>query len=372
MIRLDPNLQTSQERLALVQQIIDTTPADKLSSNYLDILSTYLTYPTNKKERLQNYITTQNRKQYINKRDISFEGLVSKFENGEDGIYGLIANDKNIIFMPKNDITPEEVAAIPPLQELDQEIEKVIAILEAAPAGSQKKHLLLKQLIEMRKDRYAIRAAYKKPITMMNVTKSMHSIELFQQIDMPSIDAIPAAASNSICSFMRPADVSAFLRNYSTIKEDAYGRFESDSYYACMDLEHLVDAALAEKHPVLYQVVILKIDGLTNEQIKAELKQQFDIDRTVEYLSSLWRNKIPKLIAEQAQKEYIYWYYTNEVYGKWKRCSRCHEVKPAHTLFFSKNGTSKDGWYSICKECRNAGGAESKIKPRSRAVTVQQ
>ena len=40
-------------------------------------------------------------------------------------------------------------------------------------------------------------------------------------------------------------------------------------------------------------------------------------------------------------------------YGKWKRCSRCGEIKLAHKLFFSTNKGSKDGWYSICKECRN-------------------
>lgn len=41
----------------------------------------------------------------INKRETSFEGLISKFENGEDGIYNLITEDKNIIFTPKISIT---------------------------------------------------------------------------------------------------------------------------------------------------------------------------------------------------------------------------------------------------------------------------
>ena len=73
---------------------------------------------------------------------------------------------------------------------------------------------------------------------------------------------------------------------------------------------------------------------------------------TVEYISSLWRNKIPKLISEKAQEEYLVWYYTTQEYGKWKRCSRCGQVKLAHNRFFSKNKTSKDGFYSICKEAR--------------------
>ncbi len=52
--------------------------------------------------------------------------------------------------------------------------------------------------------------------------------------------------------------------------------------------------------------------------------------------------------------KYLLWYYTFVEYGKWKRCSRCGQIKLAHNRFFSKNKTSKDGWYSICKCCRNA------------------
>ena len=77
------------------------------------------------------------------------------------------------------------------------------------------------------------------------------------------------------------------------------------------------------------------------------------IKHSVEYISSLWRNKIPKLIAEQAQKDWLEWYYTNKKKGYWKKCSRCGQIKLGHNKFFSKNKTSKDGWYSICKDCRN-------------------
>jgi len=37
----------------------------------------------------------------INRRETSFEGLVSKFETGEDGIYNMIINDKNVLLTPK-------------------------------------------------------------------------------------------------------------------------------------------------------------------------------------------------------------------------------------------------------------------------------
>jgi hypothetical protein len=58
-------------------------------------------------------------------------------------------------------------------------------------------------------------------------------------------------------------------------------------------------------------------------------------------------------LADQAKKDYLNWYFTIKEKGKWKKCSRCQEIKLAHNEFFSKNNSSKDGFYSICKCCRN-------------------
>ena len=81
---------------------------------------------------------------------------------------------------------------------------------------------------------------------------------------------------------------------------------------------------------------------------------EFGIKHSLEYISSLWRKKIPKLIASQAEDEYLYWYYLNIEKGKYKKCSRCGQIKLAHNKYFSKNKTSRDGYYSICKKCRNS------------------
>ena len=99
--------------------------------------------------------------------------------------------------------------------------------------------------------------------------------------------------------------------------------------------------------------MIYKIDGKQNVEIQELLNRDHGIKHSLEYISSLWRNKIPKLLAEQAQEDYLVWYYTIKEKGKWKRCSRCGQIKLAHNRFFSKNKTSRDGYYSICKECRN-------------------
>jgi hypothetical protein len=119
------------------------------------------------------------------------------------------------------------------------------------------------------------------------------------------------------------------------------------------DLENLINNTLKDKYPLYYDLLTYKIDGIQNADIQKILEQDYGIKHSVEYISSLWRNKIPKLLAEQAKEDYLMWYYTTQEYGKWKKCSRCDEIKLAHNRFFSKNKTSKDGWYSICKCCRN-------------------
>ena len=346
--KLDFTLQTPDERNELVKKIIDETPSDKLTPKYLEILADYIIFAMDKQERKEKKILTENRMVTVNKRETSYQGLVGKMENGEDGLFNLITNDKNIIFSPKVTITKKDLEEIPELAKLRKAIEEVEEAEKRATG--KKKFLLKKQLIEMRQDQYVIKNAYRKPMYCTNLTKSFSTMSFDETITM---DENNMPVSDGLISFFNPTHISALLCHYSKLKEDAWGKFSSDAYFMMEDLDAAVDAALKEKYPLYYDLVIYKIDGKQNIEIQELLEQKHGIKHSVEYISSLWRNKIPKLIAEKAQEDYLVWYYTNVEYGKWKRCSRCGEIKLAHNKFFSKNRTSKDGFYSICKCCRN-------------------
>lgn len=101
------------------------------------------------------------------------------------------------------------------------------------------------------------------------------------------------------------------------------------------------------------RIVEYKIDGMPNADIQSALLEEFGITHSLEYISSLWRKKIPLLIASAAEDSYLDWYFMNEEKGTYKKCSRCGQIKLAHNKYFSKNNTSKDGYYSICKKCRS-------------------
>lgn len=346
--KLDYSLETPEERNELVKKIIDETPPSQLTNKYLEILTDYIVFAMDKEERKKKKILTDNRMVTVNKRETSFEGLIGKFENGEDGIYNIIANDKNIIFTPKISITQQDIDEIPELKDLREAIEEVEKMEKAAKG--KRKFLLKKQLIEMRQDQYVIKSVYRKPIYCMNAIKSFNKIDLSENI---TIDDAGDIHTNGIISLFNPKHISALLCHYANIKEDAWSKFNSDSYFLMEDLDSLIERTLKDKYPLYYDLLIYKIDGKQNNEIQSLLLRDHGIKHSVEYISSLWRNKIPKLLAEKEQEDYLTWYYTIKEKGKWKRCSRCGQVKLAHNRFFSKNKTSKDGFYSICKECRN-------------------
>lgn len=357
IIKLDYSLEDPDERVKLVEKIIENTPQEKLTNRYLEILANYIIYAKTKKEKKEEYkINTDNRMVSINKRETSFEGLISKFEAGEDGIYNMIIeNDKNVLLTPKYKITQEDINTIPGLKDLVDEIAKVEE--QQKKARGKKKYLLKRQVIEMRRDQYALKSAY-RPITYsLNLIRSFSTLDLTDNI---KIDQDGNITNEGLISLFNPIHISILLSNYSKLKEDSWDKFNSDIYYLMIVLQDAIDIVLKEEYPMLYDILIYKIDGKSNLDIQQLLLATYDHTYSIEYISSLWKKKIPKLIAEYIEKEELVWYYTVEEKGKWKKCSRCGEIKLAHNKFFSKNNTSKDKFYSICKECRNKKTKEKK------------
>ena len=301
-----------------------------------------------KQERKERKILTDNRMMTVNKRECSFEGLVSQLENGEDGIYNLITDNKNQIFQPKVTITKKDLDEIQPLRQLREAINVWEAKLKVTEGKDA--FVIKKALIEMRKDQYVIKNAYRRPIVPNKLTRSTHVTMLPDETSSFDEEGYPIPKGVSL---LNPVVCSAILCNYSRLKEDSYDRLEGDLYYLMLDFDEIADKALKE-YPLYEKIVECKVDGLQNTQIQEILQMEFGIKHSLEYISSLWRKKIPKLIASQAEDEYLYWYYLNIKKGKYKKCSRCGQIKLAHNKYFSKNKTSRDGYYSICKKCRNS------------------
>lgn len=343
-MKLDYSLNSPEERKELVEKILEETPEP--TPSYLESLADYLVFCMEKEERKQKKIITENRTTTINKRELSYEGLASQFENGEDGIYSLITEDKNQLFQPKDPITKEDLANIPELQQIQDAInfyENKRKTLSGRAAFIAKK-----AIIELHKDQYIVRQAFRKDVNTISfgITKNYIPLESDEWVDengQPHYSGV---------SLLNPKVCSGILTNYSALKENCHGNFYSDTYYLMEAFDQVSARALAP-YPFYERLVELKIDGLSNAAVRDTLQQEFGLTHTPEYISSLWRKKIPSLIASAAEDEFLDYHFLNTEKGKYKKCSKCGRIRLAIPKYFSKNKTSKDGWYSICKECRN-------------------
>ena len=224
MTKLDYSLQTPEERKELVEKILDEAPDP--SEQYLESLADYLILCMEKQERKEKKILTDNRMATVVKRETSFEGLVSQFENGEDGIYALITNDKNTIFQPKISITKQDVEEIPFLKQLRE----TIAIWEklSKTAVGKQAYVIKKALIDMRKEQYIIKNAYRVPVTAMKINHSKTIVPLEDKTCRLDENGYPIPEGISL---LDPKVCEAILQNYSKLKEDSWDHFDSDTWY---------------------------------------------------------------------------------------------------------------------------------------------
>ena len=345
MLKLDYTLESPEERKQLVEKILEENPNP--SEAYLETLADYLVLCMEKQERKERRLLTENRMATVSKRETSFEGLVSQLENGEDGIYNMITNNKNVIFQPKVVITKADVEEIPGLKELREAIKYWETRLKTA--SGRDAYIIKSTIIELRKDQYIMKNAYRKPIVLNKLTRSKSTIALDDDFSFDDEGYIVPEG----VSFCDSKVCSAILCNYQDLKFGSEGAFDRDLYYVMHDFDNLLDDALKD-YPLYQRITEYKIQGLQNVDIQEKIEEEFGIKHSLEYISSLWRNKIPKIIASEAEDQLLDWYFLDQMKGKYKRCSRCGQVKLAHNKYFSKNKTSKDGFYSICKSCRIA------------------
>ena len=209
----------------------------------------------------------------------------------------------------------------------------------------------------MRRDQYILKNAFRQPMTITSTTRGSSKIDLTER---RWVDKQLEPQSEGLITFFNPKHVSAILCYYNALKTSTRGSFQNDFYYLIEAFDELWPKALAE-YPAYRDIVEWKWKEKTNIEIHDLLFKKYGINHSAEYISSLWRNKIPKIIAEYEKDRYLIWHFTYEEEGAWKICSCCGQNKLAHNRFFSKNNTSKDGFYSQCKKCRNA---RNKIKSK--------
>jgi hypothetical protein len=207
--KLDYSLESAEARNELVKEILAEIPPEELTAKYLNILSDYIISAMDKEEKKEKKILTNNRMITLNKRETSWEALTSKLENGEDGLYNLMAgNDKGIIFSPKVSITEQDLAEIPGLKELKDAISDVTKMAESAKG--KRKYQLKKQVQDLCSNQYLIKNTYKTPIYALKKVKNFTPISYNEDI---SVNNKGEVVCNSTLSLLNKNHIVELLCN---------------------------------------------------------------------------------------------------------------------------------------------------------------
>ena len=163
-MQLDYSLSTPEERIKCVEKLIAETPPEKLTKGYLSYMSDYILFIADRNQtkierKAEKPILTKNREVTINKRQESFEKIVSSLENGEDGIYALLSDNKNQILDTKDPISEEDILNIPEMQTHIDLVERLKKQLPSA--HGMQKYYLKKTIIETYQQMYILKASYK-------------------------------------------------------------------------------------------------------------------------------------------------------------------------------------------------------------------
>ena len=85
--KLDYSIKSASDRRNFVDELLPYLTKEQLNSKkYMEILADYIVSAMTPEEKKEKLILTENRLVTVNKRETSFQSLVDKFENGEDGL----------------------------------------------------------------------------------------------------------------------------------------------------------------------------------------------------------------------------------------------------------------------------------------------
>lgn len=359
-MNLNYSLRDYDSRKKCVEDVLSSS--ESVSPQYLEHMADYLLFTgdsgTTKKERNEDYpLVTKNRDVTVTKRQVSYEELVelSSEHGGEcEFLNSAVVGDKNRIMDQKSPITEEDLEDIPWLRENAEVIESLKRQFNEAEGS--RKYSLKKQIIDQYREQYVLRDLHNggggPKATVIDVVKNVTLPDEYIRIDEKGY---PHAENST--SLMNPAFVRLVLKFYEDLKNESAINLESDINLLLMDLDKVVERALADN--CLYMDVFkMKIHKMSNEDIVDFIWKKYRVKHSEQYFSNIWGCKIPVIISKQAQKDYVMRHHDEMGFTEWKICSRCGLRKLKHPMFFSPNSSSADGYYTICKQCRKKGGVD--------------
>lgn len=357
-MKLNYKIKDPQSRQRIVRDYCENGNPTQAELTYL---ADYLLYTqdagqTAIERESENPITTRNRQITHAKRQTSLESIVEALPGGESALQGIITNDPNQILDRKDEISEQDVESIPYIQDTLDMIGKLNKKLDTL--SGTKKYNLKKTIIELWRQIYTVRASYHTA-----TQSSSFNADTYYRTQIPEdvyFDDLKMPQSNSALTMLNPQHISLLLVNYDMLFRSCGEDMSSDMRFLLMDLEDLVNETFKD-NKMLMDLTRWKIGGYTNEEISRELYKRYGVNHTAQYLSTLWRKRIPKMLADAYRHHLVLWKYGVDPDYPRRKCGHCGKIMLEHPIFFPYSRKS-DSYYSICKKCRAVKYKDQKAK----------
>lgn len=350
--RLNFNLKSSNERLKLVERIVEdndtklvnyydnhynphinqngTLSENSRTSKDLEALANYLLYSSDS-EASEDTITD-----YREKRNSRREASINKMINVKE--YKKETN-KSIMKVPKIKVLKKDREEFQELKTSGLVIDNLTRMIKTGvdSTGNKLEDTEIKRLKWMRtdiqKDEVAMKNELKKYIKFQSLmtNEKDHTALSYIQFDNPEIIRI-------------------LVEDYSELKENSFDDTFGYMKIILFVLEELIEMTDLDEY--IYDVMTWKIDGLSHDEMIENLFDKYQMNVTKPALSKLTRKTIPNAIVEAYKQQKEDWLYTFVIKAEYKTCNTCNKNLIANSKYFVPNKLSKSGLTSLCRNCK--------------------
>lgn len=299
-------------------------------------------------ERRREYpILTRNRSATIAKREVSAESMRVDGMPVEDTLSSLASDAPPESLGPRRQVPVGECGPDWRVEENGRTVESLKG--QADRADGRRRFELKRQVISTYRERAAIReSAFPTiPVVSRSACPPDAPSALSDDVVLDPQTLVPRGRRGlTMCD--EPC-VRALLSDYRALSALSAGDGRSDVAAMLVDLDDALDAIYGND-AVMRLLIDLKKDRCSDADVAEEMARRLGVHRTEKYWSQQWRLYVPRAVCDRARRLWLLRHW-----GKWKICRGCGRALPAHPMWFTRN-TSRDGYYSRCKDCRRSGG----------------
>lgn len=154
--------------------------------------------------------------------------------------------------------------------------------------------------------------------------------------------------SKYILDFTNPLHIYNLIEMYEEFIIAAEDNPESLTDDIMETLDFYIDFAELDK--VKMAILNMKKRKIPVQEIQNFIKKEYNSTHSINYISTIYKQKICGEIAEAAQLHYDM-YLNRDNKSRWKRCNQCGKLKFLDSRNFMRKAKSSDGYNSKCKKC---------------------